>query len=383
MKIVLAIDAIKSPLTGIGRYALELADRLSNQPGISDIRYFSRFRFIDNLEQRKSSVRSTEGQTNAFNKLFKNRVTSVLYGVVAPVIQKKVLSAYKDYIYHSPNFCLPVFPGKSIATFHDLSIYKYPEYHPRARVAYMEKQIPLALKRADYIITVSESARKEIIDYFGWPSDKIISVPNGVSFEYRPNSEQLLAEPLARFGLKPGGYSLCVATIEPRKNIHGLLEAFALLPLAVQRRWPLVLAGSRGWNSEKLHARIEEMQAKGSVKYLGYVPEHVLPILFAGARAFLFPSFYEGFGIPIIEAMSCGVPVLTSNCSSLPEVAGGAAHLIEPENIQQMSDGIRLVLEDESWRSSAIYSGFQVAQRYSWERTAIETVNVYKNCYSS
>jgi alpha-1,3-rhamnosyl/mannosyltransferase len=378
LKIILAVDAIQAPLAGVGRYALELANRLPYQTDIEEVRFFSRWRFLDNIAERRASAASPGDGAGALKKLLKNRITSWLYGTVSPVIHKVILASYNDYIYHSPNYYLPAFNGRTVATFHDLSIYKYPEYHPAARVAYMKRQIPLALKRADFIISGSDFTRQEIIDFLGWPEDKIVSVPNGVGFEYMPYPGHQIQKPLLEIGLKPGSYSLCVGTIEPRKNISGLLRAFSRLPVDLQHRWPLVLGGARGWHSEEIHSRIEHMQAKGVVRYLGYVPESVLPILFAGARAFLFPSFYEGFGLPVIEAMACGVPVMTSNCSSLPEISGGAAHLVTPEDEAQLTEGIRLVLEDEEWRNAIIPLGFEVAKRYSWDSTVQKTVEVYR-----
>jgi alpha-1,3-rhamnosyl/mannosyltransferase len=378
LKVILAVDAIKAPLTGVGRYALELANRLHHQADIEEVRYFSRWRFLDDIAQRGASAASPGNDTGAFRKMLKNRITSWLYGTFSPAIHRVRLASYKDYIYHSPNYYLPPFNGRTVASFHDLSVYKYPDYQPAARVAYMKRQIPLTLKRADFIISGSDFSRQEIIEFLGWPGDKIVSVPYGVGGEFMPYPEHQIRKPLSQIGLKPGGYSLCVATIEPRKNILGLLRGFSRLPVDLQHRWPLVLVGARGWHSEETHSCIEQMQAKGAVRYLGYVPESVLPILFAGARAFLFPSFYEGFGLPVIEAMACGVPVMTSNCSSLPEVANGAAHLVPPEDDAQLTDGIRLVLEDEEWRQAVIPLGFEIARRYSWDATVKKTVEVYR-----
>jgi alpha-1,3-rhamnosyl/mannosyltransferase len=378
LKVILAVDAIQAPLTGVGRYALELASRLRHQADIEEVRYFCRWRFLDGIAQRRAAATSSGNYDGALRKLLKNRITSWLYGTFSPAIHKVRLASYKDYIYHSPNYYLPPFNGRTVASFHDLSVYKYPDYQPAARVAYMKRQIPLTLKRADFIISGSDFSRQEVIEFLGWPGDKIVSVPYGVGVEFMPYPEHQIHKPLSEIGLKPGGYSLCVATIEPRKNILGLLRAFSRLPVDLQHRWPLVLVGARGWRGEETHSYIEQMQAKGVVRYLGYVSEGLLPMLFAGARAFLFPSFYEGFGLPVIEAMACGVPVMTSNCSSLPEVSNGAAHLVSPEDETQLTDGIRLVLEDEEWRNAVIPHGFEIARRYSWDATVQKTVEVYR-----
>ena len=173
LKIILEVEAIRAPLTGIGRYALELANRLPYQPDIEEVQYFDRWRFLNGIAQNKALATSPGNYQGTMKKLVNNRLTSWLYWTFAPVIHKVCLSSFHDHIYHSPNYYLPAFNGRSVATFHDLSIYKYPEYHPKARVAYLEKQIPITLKRADFIISVSDFARQEIIDFLGWPEDKI------------------------------------------------------------------------------------------------------------------------------------------------------------------------------------------------------------------
>jgi alpha-1,3-rhamnosyl/mannosyltransferase len=328
------VDAIKAPLTGVGRYALELANRLQYQTDIEEVRYFSRWRFLDDIAQRGASAASPGNYTGAFRKLLKNRITSWLYGTFSPAIHKVRLASYNDYIYHSPNYYLPAFNGRTVASFHDLSVYKYPEYQPAARVAYMKRQIPLTLKRADFIISGSDFSRQEIIEFLGWPENKIVSIPYGVGVEFRPYPEHQIHKPLSEIGLKPGGYSLCVSTIEPRKNILGLLRGFSRLPVDLQHRWPLVLVGARDWHSEETHSCIEQMQAKGVVRYLEYVPEGVLPILFAGARAFLFPSLYEGFGLPPLEAMACALPVIATNWSAQKEfMTSKNSSLLDAEKI--------------------------------------------------
>ena len=242
----------------------------------------------------------------------------------------------------------------------------------------MQREIPKTLKRADFLIAVSEFARNEVIKYFGWPEHKIRATPLGVTPQYHPRTQLETQPVLAQLGLTHGRYTLCIATIEPRKNIDGILSAYRRLPDRVRRAYPLVLAGGSGWNNEATLKRIAQYQAQGWLHHLGYVPESELPLLLAGARSFVFPSFYEGFGLPVLEAMACGIPVVTSNRSSLPEVTQGAALLIEPEDIPALTEAIRISLEDETWRNAAIPASQQVAAGYSWETTARETADIYR-----
>jgi alpha-1,3-rhamnosyl/mannosyltransferase len=176
----------------------------------------------------------------------------------------------------------------------------------------------------------------------------------------------------------PGAYTLFTGTVEPRKNIGTLLDAYSRLPAALRGRCPLVVCGYRGWQSDALHRRLEEAQAQGWVKYLGFVSNEMLPLLMAGARLFAYPSVYEGFGLPVLEAMASGVPVVCSNATTLPEVTGGAAAMHEPNDVDTLLVCLQQGLEDGTWRHEARERGLVRADQFSWERCASETMAVYK-----
>jgi alpha-1,3-rhamnosyl/mannosyltransferase len=166
--------------------------------------------------------------------------------------------------------------------------------------------------------------------------------------------------------------------VEPRKNIVRLIDAFEMLPVALKKKYPLVIAGFSGWKSEDIHKCISRAAQDGFVRYIGYVPEKAMPALYGGCRAFLYPSLYEGFGLPLLEAMSCGAPVMTSNCSCMPEVAGNAALLVDPLDLSSISAGIEKALSDEKWRSCAINLGLERARAMTWDATVRKTVEVYR-----
>ena len=375
MKIILSVDAIAPPLTGIGRYTFELARRVPGSDGVDAMRFFSHGRWVSDINMLLAQSLDTP---TLRRRLLRNPITVAAYRWLSPSLSRHRLRTFPDHVYHGPNYFLPPFGGPAIATIHDLTPFRYPQFHPAKLVSSMKKEIPLTLSRASFLITDSEFIRQEIIQYFAWPSDKVRAVPLGVGDEYHPRGIEETAGVLGKLGLVFDGYTLCVATIEPRKNIEALLLAYEALSQSLRNRYPLVLAGSYGWNNESIHQRIEQGQRQGWVRYLGYVSEADLPMLFSGARGFIYPSLYEGFGLPVIEAMASGVPVLISNRASLPEVASGAALIVEAEDLQAMTEGIRVLLEDDQWREEAVTRSLEVASRYTWDKTARETVGVYR-----
>ncbi len=383
MKVVLSIDPIRFPLTGIGRYTFELAQQLKKYSQIEQLCFLSGRRIVHELPESSQSATSSPLFTANFRKtILQNAAAVEMFRFAFSLSKKIALREYSDYVFHGPNFYLPPFAGPSVCTFHDLSIFTWAHCHPPERVRYMRKEIALTLKRADMLITDSEYIRQEVASYFSWPLEKIRAVPLACSADFRPRTTDELIPLLQKHGLKPEGYCLYVGTIEPRKNLEALLDAYSMLPLAMKRQWPLVMIGYRGWRSEQLHARIEAAVAEGWARYLGFADAAELPLFFAGARLFVFPSLYEGFGLPVLEAMASGVPVVCSNSSSLPEVAGDAAAMCEPKDIDALSRLIKAGLEDEQWRSDAKRKGLEHAGSFSWQRCAEETVAVYRKVIS-
>lgn len=386
MKLILAVDAIFHPLTGIGRYAWELARGLAHQPDIDDLRYWSHGRWVANPTQTGTNPKSgatAGGQARLRDRLrarlARNRTLISLYATLTPPLYRHRLRPFRDHLFHSPNYILPQFDGPRIATVHDLSTVLYPQFHPPARVAFMDRELPRTFERATHIITDTEVVRREVITHFGWPEDRITAVPLGVVPDFAPRPPAQIVPALSAYGLTPGRYILCVATIEPRKNIARLLDAHAMLPRHLQRSHPLVLAGAPGWNSDDLHRRIADTSAD-TVRYLRYVPQHELPLLYAGASVFAFPSLYEGFGLPVLEAMASGVPVVTSDCSTLPEVAGAAAQLVNPLDTDAIAAALARALTDDAWRASARTIGLERAHAASWANCVSRTVEVYRRC---
>lgn len=380
MKVILAVGGIRPPLTGIGRYIWELACRLPRIVDCDSVRFYRTDGWVDDPAKLLSS-RGFAADTR--RTMLRSSLAVGAYRAVAPAVSWWRLRRYADHVFHGPNYYLPPFPGAAVSTIHDLSIFLHPEFHPPERVAFMRKEIPDALKRATVLITDSEFVRQEVIRFFGWPEQRVVAIPLGVPNEFHPRSAADLAPLLARLGLEPGRFSLCVATIEPRKNILGLLQAYRLLPDALRRRYPLVLIGGHGWHFEEILRDVDRGNEEGWLRYLGYVDERELPSIFSAARAFVYPSFYEGFGLPVLEAMASGVPVVCSNRSSLPEVTGGAALAVDPEDSAALAAAIEQALEDDQWHRQARDASIERASAFDWDVTAKRTVEVYRFALNS
>lgn len=398
MNVVLSIELARVPLTGIGRYTWELATRLPLQQEISSLRFMSDGLWCDlpqikvRPEQSLSSEDASKTTLSPVQLNYKGQIrqslgqiqiVSRLYHAIKPKLAHYQLKKVKHGLFHGPNYFVPKSNLASVVTIHDLSVYRHPEWHPKTRIERVKKDIPLAIKRANLVLTDSEATKLEVMQEFSLNQDQVCAIPLGVDDSFHPRSEAELAPILAQFGLTMNAYSFFVSTIEPRKNLIHLLAAYSKLPLEMRLRWPLVLVGSPGWQSDDIHQAIVKAQKESWLIYLGFVEQSYMPMLYAGCRLFTYPSWYEGFGLPIAEAMASGVPVLTSNCSSMPEVANGAAMLVEPADVDGICMGLRMALEDETWRSQAREKGLQRAAELTWDACVRGTIAAYQRVYRS
>jgi glycosyltransferase involved in cell wall biosynthesis len=268
----------------------------------------------------------------------------------------------------------------AVITVHDLSTLLFPELHVRDTIEMHERKMHFVRTQADLVIAVSENTRRDVVEHLGVPPERVHVVYEAADDQFQPieNPEAITAV-TRRYGLNPGGYVLTVGTLEPRKNQIRLVEAFHLLSQwGMTQGLKLVLAGGKGWLYENLFQRVEELGLTENVVFTGVVPDEDLPALMNGALLFVYPSLYEGFGLPVLEAMACGVPVITSNVSSLPEVAGDAALLVDPYDVEGLAEAMRSLIESEEIRADLRKKGLVQAARFSWERAARETVRVYK-----
>ncbi|MFS2224269.1 glycosyltransferase family 4 protein [Pantoea sp. B65] len=377
MKVILGTDPIKFPLTGIGRYTCELAHGLMQQAEIEELWFLHGRTLQHQLPRQQESHPFPRGMAMT-QRLQKNRLAAELYRLTAPWLKTQVLRKHPDAIYHGPNFYLPPGVDHCVATFHDLSVFTWPQCHPPERVRFMQKELLQTIKRAAVLITDSEFTRREVAQYFNLPLTKVFCASLASSEEFYPRQAAGVSQVIAGYGLTFNQYCLFTGSVEPRKNIETLLNAYEKLPPALRLTVPLVIIGFSGWGSEALHYRFQHAQAAGWLHYAGYVNAADLPCLFAGARSFLFPSLYEGFGLPVLEAMASGVPVVCSDSASLPEIVGDCALMCAAKDVEQLSQLIQRSIEDEAWREHASASGLARSRLFSWQRCAQQTLHAYR-----
>lgn len=338
-----------------------------------DLKFFKLGRWIDDPRKLLQSP-----ATSVLRGLSASPAAVWAYRRLAPVWIGHRLKSCEHYLYHSPNFILPKFPGKSITTFHDLGVIRHPEFHRPTQVALLEHEIAEATSSAHRIIAISQFVKREISQTLGYDESKIGVVPNGVADVYHPRSLEELRVPLQHYELTPGRYFLSVATIEPRKNIDLVLDSYERLPQSIRSMYPLVICGTPGWRCEHTLARIQSAHQRGRLIYLGYVPEEGLPVLYAGATAVVSVPIYEGFGLPVLEAMASGVPVIASNIPPHLELAEDVASWVESNDSDALTQQMLTVVEPDEARLRKLYLGIERAKGYSWQRTVEKTVVQYQ-----
>lgn len=363
MRLGITVDSLAPHLTGIGRYTWELCQGLAADPAINDLAYFLNDHWVSNPA---GLVAGTARRRSRLPRVLRK-----------PAMR----SGFKYRLVHGTNYFLPEMADTGVITVHDLSIYVHPETHPPGRIRDFERLFASSLARAVHVVVDSEATRIELISLFNYPGAKVTTVHLGVSDRFRPRARLSLDADLRRIlGRSIDDYVLSVATFEPRKRIDAAVHAHAAFCDRTGSKVPLVLVGAKGWANEELHALITSEERKGRLIMLGFVAEPDLPALYAGASAFLYPSIYEGFGLPPIEAMACGVPTIVSNRSCLPEVTRGAAMMVDPDDLDALSAAIERALTDDIWRDGAIAAGITVAAHYSWKRCVEKTIDVYRTC---
>lgn len=376
MKNKIVIDAIPllSSLTGIGRYASEVSKHL-DKDGSFDTHYFYGY-------YSKKLIRSKDASQVKSLKSFLQKIP-LLKKVLRKFLMlfSRVL-APKFELYWEPNF-IPldgIKSSKLVTTVHDFSFHEHPLWHPKERLDYFNTYFFKNVKRSDWIITGSEFSKREIVEYLGYPKEKITVIYHGVDQKlYKVYKKSDLQVSKSKFGLDDK-FLLFVGSIEPRKNLLNLLKAYNLLSPEIKNAYPLVLVGFKGWENKELMQEIEK--SKDRVRYLGYLTDLELAHTYNLATLFIYPTLYEGFGIPPLEAMACATAVIASNVASLPEVCGDAVVYCEPDKVEDIKQKITLVIRDAKLREELIDKGLKRVTKFTWENSADKHMQVFKKVLS-
>ena len=377
INLVIGATSLVQPLTGIGQYTLNLAQELSLNSNLN-IDYFNGYkwtknpniRVLPNLGKFKALIRNFVPNAYEFRRYGQQKTFDLK--------MKKI----KADIYHEPNFLPLKFNGPTVITVHDLSYIKHAEAHPLERIRVMGKLLPLAIEQSNCIIADSYFTKSEILSEFKIDSNKVHVTHLGKSFDFHHRTQIDSQEILQKYNLTYGNFILAVGTLEPRKNLTQVISAYRLLPSEVAKRFPLVLVGVRGWKEKGILSELELLLKEKKAYLLGYIPANDLPFLYSGARAFVFPSLYEGFGLPPLEAMACGTPVITSNTSSIPEVVGEAGLMVSIGDVDAMKRHLEMICEDSAMHTKLSIAGLKQSEKFSWAECANQTINAYQYALS-
>lgn len=377
MKILVNATPLLVPLTGIGQYIRGLFTAMDKMPAANISMYYG-------LRCEKGvgppSVAAAQAVKHTYSVLKRFIPRPQAWRKVA----EKALFAYhtrrqsETVLYHEPNFFPLNYKGPQVVTVCDLSCFDHPETHPKERVELMQREMPGAMEKADHIIVISESTGLALQRWFNVDKSRITNTYLAADARFHPQPADVLAPVVASLGLTGGAYVLCVGTLEPRKNLTTLFLAYAGLPAALRQRYPLVVAGKIGWDTKVLMKSADDLIRRGELRLLGYVADALIPSLYAGAAAFCYPSRYEGFGLPALEAMASGVPVITSNRTSLPEVVGDAGLMVDPDDVDSLREQLQRLLEDRVFAEALGQRGLARSRLFSWDRCAQETFAVYE-----
>lgn len=373
--------------TGIGMVEIELCKRIVRSYPENDYR-FTFFSLRNTAEKKERIVERTDEK--AIVKAFP-LLSSGLYKMIGSVLPLpyRMFFGGKSEITHFFNFIIPFgVKGKKVCTIHDLAFKRYPETVNLKTRKYLEYSIKKTIKRADKIVVVSKFTADELVELYGVPKEKIAVIYNGVDFNlYNENvSKERKDEVLAKRDLKDGSYFFYLGTIEPRKNIYRMVGAYAKCVSRLKAEGKeaprLVLGGRLGWYYDEILQRIKSENIEDNIRLLGYIDENEKPALYSGSLAFMFPSLYEGFGLPVAEAMACGTPVLTSNSTSLAEIAGNSAVLCDPLSEDDIAEGMYRLATEQSLREKLSKEGPLRAKEFDWDSSAEALYELYKSVLS-
>ncbi len=380
--VIYNFSGIRAPLTGLGRYAIELARPTINSTVEVNV-YTNSRKYVG--AEISGLIEYLERDTSYRSGTIRRLIGALPHSrSLERKLHRALFHRYAQWQINNGGICHDIRyafkPGKvaKVTTVYDLSHLHFPETHPIHRVRFLERYFDALINSDTHIITISNAIKLELMSELGISSDRISVTHLGASQLFRPYSAVECQRNLEPFNLTAQQYLLAVGTLEPRKNLESTLDAYCSLSSTLQSQFPMIIAGGGGWKDKVLNRKVKRLQDKGLVQNLGYVPQEQLPYLYAGAAAFVFPSLYEGFGLPVLEAMQSGTPVITSNTGATAEVCGNGGLTVECQDSTQIASQLKRLLEDSHFRRKQSEYAILRSRNFSWANTVRKTHAIYE-----
>ncbi len=363
MKIIFNASCIQQPLTGIGHFAYQNLKALQTLLKDDLISY--------HFNEPQPATSSKKSKMSAYKKIaMQLPLAYQINRLIKNYRFSKFSNQHPADVYFEPNFVLFKSKLPSVPCIYDLSFIRHPETHPKYRRNIFKRYLKKTIDKSKAIVTISEFSKAEMVDIFKVDPNKIHVAYCGASEHFKPRNDKDTKDTLQQYGLEYRKFILVIGTFEPRKNLIRTCEAYAELPDNLRKAYPLVLCGASGWGQIKLSDAVKNLIEKQEIKILQYVSNQALYELTSAAKLSCYASIYEGFGLPVLEAMQSATPVITSNVSSMPEVAGHATLLVNPFEVDDIAKAMQKLLEDEMLCQKLTLDGLEQAKKFSWENTA-------------
>ncbi|CAH7046887.1 Glycosyl transferase [Vibrio chagasii] len=385
-KLLINVSPIRVPLTGIGYYTLNILSELLSRDvdviGIRNGKLLTPELLVELVSQFQNPM-SNDKSLSSKKRLIVEFLRAIpgVYQLKNHLLSLRAQKQLKDlvnqgYVYFEPSFVPFDYEGVTITTVHDLSFLSHPSFHPSTRVSYLTNKMQSSITKSDHIVVDSDFILKELHDFFPDSKDKSSTLYLGVADSFKPYAKDECDELLRSLKIKHNHFVLSVATLEPRKNLSKLIDAYKLLPSSVRNQYPLVLVGDQGWKNIELMNNAKELVERGQIIFTGYVADDDLKHLYASAAAFVYPSLYEGFGLPVIEAMASGAPVITSDIGATAEVAASGALLVNPCDEVAISKAILRLIQCPGDKANLSKCGIERASTFKWPNTVEQLLEI-------
>lgn len=371
------IDGIPlhEPLTGVGHYTLELARALARESPAEEFDFLSQHPYLPSIKNN-ADAHATPPNLHLIQTV-RGRINRYWWLIGLP----QYIREHGIKLFHGTNYDIPLWKFcPTVLTIHDLSLMLHSQTHEAVSVR-RSRRLPLMARTATMIVTPSESVRREVCEHLPVRPEKVVAIVEAARSLFRPMPETETIETRQRLNIEDD-FLLFVGTLEPRKNLVTLVRAYEALARVLDQKLPqLVIVGKKGWLNDDLFATVKASGVEGRINLTGYLTDEELCALYSSCRIFIYPSLYEGFGLPPLEAMACGAPVVTSRIASIAEVTGNAARLFDPQDVESLTHELHALLTNEQERRHLSALGLKRAAEFSWERTARETREVYEEAF--